>query len=130
MKNRNTGSEGVTSGSGNQGSPTGDPNATNRTLGTGGGGGITANVSGRQLVYVSKPVLNEQKEGIVVVEVQVDRTGKVISAEPGKKGTTTPDAYLHNLAKQAALKTTFDRKDDAPLKQYGYITYHFKLVSR
>ncbi len=130
LKTKNTGSEGVTSGSGNQGSPTGDPNATDRSLGVGGEGGITANVAGRQMVYVSKPVLTEQKEGIVVVEVQVDRSGKVISAVPGKRGTTTPDTYLHNLAKNAALKTRFDSKSDAPIKQYGYITYHFKLVSR
>ena len=130
FKNKKKGSEGITSGSGNQGSPTGDPNATDRTLGTGGGGGISADVAGRTMVYVSKPVLTQQKEGIVVVEVKVDREGRVTSAVPGKRGTTTPDSYLHGLAKSAALKTKFDKKSDAPFEQVGYIKYHFKLVSK
>ena len=45
-----------------------------------------------------------QEEGKVVVEVSVDRSGKVIQARPGIKGSTTLDDYLLNVAKEAALK--------------------------
>ena len=68
-----------------------------------------------------------QGEGRVVVEVSVDRSGKVIQATPGSKGSTTLDEYLLKVAKEAALKATFDPKADAPAVQKGTITYNFML---
>ncbi len=73
------------------------------------------------------PNIRYQNEGRVVVEVSVDRSGKVIQAIPGRKGSTTLDEYLLKVAKDAALKATFDPKADAPEIQKGTITYNFKL---
>jgi TonB family protein len=121
-----SGSEGVNTGSGNQGSPSGSENALDRSLG-GGGDGITTDLAGRNALSLPSPEFNVQKEGKVVVEIQVDRSGKVISAVPGVKGSTTLDSYLLAAAKRAALASRFDNKQDAQAIQTGKITYNFRL---
>ena len=62
-----------------------------------------------------------------MVEVSVDRSGKVIQAVAGIKGSTTLDEYLLKVAKEAALEARFDAKPNAPLFQKGTITYNFIL---
>jgi outer membrane biosynthesis protein TonB len=61
------------------------------------------------------------------VEVSVDRSGKVIQAVPGIKGSNTLDEYLLRVAKEAALEAQFEAKPDAPAVQKGSITYNFVL---
>ena len=73
------------------------------------------------------PKYDYQGEGRVVVEVSVDRSGKVVQAIPGYKGSTTIDEYLLKVAKEAALKAKFQTKADAPAIQKGTITYNFIL---
>lgn len=129
-KNENTsqtGSEGDATGSGNQGSPTGSPDTQNRIQGLSSGDGVSFSLNGRNPVSLPKPVLDHQREGKVVVEVTVDRSGNVINAEAGVKGSTTLDSYLLGIAKKAALSSKFDQKPDAPFYQKGTITYVFKL---
>ncbi len=63
----------------------------------------------------------------MVVEVSVDRSGKVVQAIPGFRGSTTLDENLLKVAKEAALKATFEPKPDAPAVQKGTITYNFVL---
>jgi colicin import membrane protein len=128
---RNTGTtstgEGATTGTGNQGVQTGSVDARVRGEGTGlGTGGTSYNLAGRSAISVPEPKYDYQGEGIVVVEVTVDRTGKVISAREGVRGTTTLDEYFRKVAKEAALQAKFDVKPDAP-NQVGTITYYFKL---
>lgn len=121
-----SGSEGVGSGTGNQGSPTGSENSLDRSLG-GGGSGISSSLYGRSPVSLPNPEFDAQKEGKVVVEIKVDRSGKVVSAVAGVKGSTTLDNYLLTVAKRAALSSRFDNKPDAPYLQEGTITYVFRL---
>ena len=122
-------SEGETGGTGNQGVPTGSVDTKNR--GEGGGFGNQGNISydlgGRGFQSLPKPVYEYQEEGKVVVEVSVDRPGKVTQAIPGIKGSTTLNEYLLRVAKEAALKARFDPKSDAPVIQKGTITYNFIL---
>lgn len=122
-------SEGDAGGTGNQGVPTGSVDSKNR--GDGGGFGNQGNISyelgGRGFQSLPKPNYDYQGEGRVVVEVSVDRSGKVTQANPGVKGSTTLDEYFLKVAKEAALKARFDRKADAPAVQKGTITYNFKL---
>lgn len=122
-----TGSEGTSSGTGNQGSVTGDPNTQNRQQGLSNGEGISFSLAGRNPIALPTPEFNHQVEGKVVVEVTVDRSGKVTSAVPGVKGSTTLDSYLLKAAKTAALSSKFNKKDDAAFYQKGTITYYFKL---
>ena len=68
------------------------------------------------------------ESGIVVVKIGVDQTGRVVSAQPGMKGTTNSAACLTGPAQRAALATRFNSDSDAPSKQVGTIIYNFKLT--
>lgn len=145
-----TTSQGNTQGSGDQGKPTGSPTAPTYTgsgkggeggdgsgggsgggVGTGSGKGIGPGISftleGRSVLSLPKPDYTNQVEGDVVVEVTVDKEGRVVQAVPGYRGSTTLNENLLQLAKKAALSARFDRKPDAPAVQKGTITYKFRL---
>jgi hypothetical protein len=119
-------SEGIYKGSGNMGSPTGSTDSENYTQGLG-GEGIGFDLTGRSPVHLPKPDFDIQKQGIVVVEITVDRSGRVISATPGVKGSTLVDNTLYAAAKKAALESKFNVNNSAPDRQIGKITYHFQL---
>ncbi|ASB49951.1 energy transducer TonB family protein [Alkalitalea saponilacus] len=121
-------SQGDTEGSGTQGHLSGDPSASG-TTGTGlGQSGSSFSLSGRSLSgALPRPEYNIQEEGIVVVEITVDRTGVVTNAQPILRGTTTQNSYLWRVAREAALKARFNRDPNAPAFQTGTISYHFIL---
>jgi colicin import membrane protein len=124
----NSTSEGIAGGTGNQGVPTGSVDSKNRGDGSGlGNSGVSYDLQGRGFQKLPLPKYNYQGDGRVVVEVSVDRSGKVIQAIPGRKGSTTLDDYLLKVAKDAAMEATFEVKNDAPVVQKGTITYIFKL---
>lgn len=140
--NQNAAPQGQKEGTGNQGNPEGNPNSNNfgtpgngngngngtgNGIGDGNGPGISASLFGRHPLFLAVPEKKIQKEGIVVVEVTVDKEGKVTQANAGVKGSTSLDENLLKAAKQAALNTRFDTKLDAPAFQKGTITYIFKL---
>ncbi len=124
-------SQGVTFPGGNQGVPTGDPNAGNYGQGGSGSGnqgsGISFSLSGRSAISLPKPQYPGNDAGVVVVKVTVDKTGKVTSAEAGVRGTTIMDQKFWNEAKQAALKARFNVSESAPAFQQGTISYRFVL---
>jgi len=122
--------EGITGGEGNQGDPNGsvDSKIRGKNTGTGtSGDGISFDLSGRNYRALPNPKYEYQGEGKVVVDINVDRSGNVVLAIPGAKGSTTLDDYLLATAKEAALKSKFDPKPDAPSVQKGTITYIFIL---
>jgi outer membrane biosynthesis protein TonB len=139
------GQEGITGEPGDQGSQTGVagvPNYTGKggtgtqgegtgSEGTGGDGngpggeGISYALGGRGSISLHKPSYESREQGKVVVTIKVDRQGKVISAVPGAKGTNVSDQTLWNLAKDAALRSTFSPDSNAPDFQVGTITYNF-----
>jgi outer membrane biosynthesis protein TonB len=92
-----------------------------------GNSGISYDLQGRGFQLLPSPKYDYQGEGKVVVEVSVDRSGKVTQANPGGKGSTTLDEYLLAVAKETALKAVFEPKPNAPLVQKGTITYSFIL---
>lgn len=124
-------SQGVTFPGGNQGVPTGDPNATNYGQGGLGGGnkgsGPSFSLDGRSASSLPKPKYPGDDEGIVVVKITVDKNGIVTAAEPGARGTTIMDQQFWAEAKQAALKAKFNSDNNAPAFQQGTITYKFVL---
>ncbi len=120
--------EGVAGGEGNQGDPSGSVDSKIRGEGSGTGTkGVSYDLQGRGYQSLPEPKYNIQSEGKVVVEVYVDRTGKVTQATPGVKGSTTLDETLLRVAKEAALLARFDNKPEAPVTQKGTITYNFIL---
>jgi len=129
-KNAGTNStgEGVAGGPGNQGVTSGSVDSKVRGEGSGPGDkGISYDLQGRGFQALPPPKYDYQGEGRVVVEVSVDRVGKVIQAIPGTKGSTTLDEYLLKVAKEAAMEARFETKPDAPAIQKGTITYNFIL---
>ena len=101
--------------------------ANSKNSSTAGTSGISYDLQGRGFQLLPKPKYDYQGEGKIVVEVSVDRSGKVTQATPGAKGSNTLDEYLLTVAKEAALKATFEPKPGAPLIQKGTITYNFIL---
>jgi len=120
--------QGNTYGSGNQGSPDGTPGVKQYGLGGGPGkGGVSYNLSGRRAQSLPKPSFPGNESGTVVVEVTVDKNGKVTKALPGIKGSNTVNTDLLEAAKKAALAASFNTDDNAAAFQKGTITYHFIL---
>ena len=65
------------------------------------------------------------EKGKVVVQIEIDQYGNVISANPGAEGTTLMDKGLWNEARVAAMKTHFNTSASSPTTQSGIITYTF-----
>lgn len=87
---------------------------------------LDAGLQGRGLREgLPKPRTSFNMSGRVVVNVNVDSEGNVISAVVEQRGTTTSDVTLHNLAIEAALKAKFKSSDR--MIQSGSITYDFKI---
>jgi len=119
-------SEGIYQGQGNMGSTTGSPDADNYTEGLG-DSSIGFSLSGRSTVFLQKPEFKTYTEGAIVVEITVDRSGNVVKATPGIKGSTIVDDVLYAAVSKAAMSSRFNVKNDAPERQVGTITYHFRL---
>ena len=122
------GGEGPDNKGGDKGDPTGNANAKNYY-----GTGMGLDGDGNYLLGC-RNALNKQKytqkcneAGKVVVSIEVDRSGKVINATAGVRGTTNNSRCLLEPAKRAALATKFNADPDAPAKQIGKIIYNFAL---
>ncbi|MDD5569729.1 MAG: hypothetical protein PHD97_01080 [Bacteroidales bacterium] len=96
-------------------------------VGPGKGPGVSYKLEGRTKKIMPEPKYDIQEAGVVVVNIVVNREGKVIRATAGGKNTTTTNATLWKSAVEAAFKTMFSSKPDAPEEQKGSITYHFIL---
>lgn len=72
-----------------------------------------------------KPKYVGSGKGKVVVQVEVDQYGNVISAVPGAEGTTIMDEAQWNSARSAAMRTHFNMSANAHTAQTGTITYTF-----
>lgn len=70
------------------------------------------------------PVYLAQGGGLVVVDIVVNRSGKVIQADV-RKNTRLKDPMLEAYAKQAAERTIFNADESAPAQQKGTISYTF-----
>jgi outer membrane biosynthesis protein TonB len=122
-----SGSEGDDEKEGDKGNDNGDPNAPDYYTNPGNGSGGNYDLIGRLVLRRPEPVYTCGKDGRVVVTIKVDRSGKVVNATPGTKGSTTTDPCLLNRAKEAALKTKWQAAANAPEKQIGRIIYNFSL---
>lgn len=120
------GGEGDTKPGGNQGSLDGVPNVPHGGKG-GSGSGVSFNLGGRKMVTPPRIVDNSQETGKVVVDITVDKYGKVVQATPGARGSTTTSSHLYRLAREAALDTKFDANPTAEVQQKGTMTFLFVL---
>ena len=122
------GGEGDDDLTGDKGNPDGDPYATTYYGSPGSGTGTGGyGLSGRSLVSKGQVKQKCNQEGRVVVRIVVDNNGKVITAEPGVKGTTNNDPCLLEPARQTAFLHRWNMDSDAPNQQIGFVVVNFKL---
>lgn len=124
-----TGSEGNDNKAGDKGQLDGNPYAPSYfgDPGMGNGGvGYGLNGRGRASFKTIKQDCNES--GRVVVRIEVDRSGKVVKAQPGVKGTTNNAACLLEPAKKIAFSHKWPANSKAPSRQVGFVSVNFKLT--
>ncbi len=84
-------------------------------------------MEGRKMVKFPKIGLGTKDNGVVVVDVTIDKYGNVLSADPGAPGSkTTDDKYLYVKAQAACQQAKFDNDPTAPLSTQGKIYVVFK----
>ena len=109
---------------GEQGSPNGLKDIE-RYVGHGGSGdGPSYDLGGRGAKSISTPSKDISEEATIVVDIWVDKEGRVQRAEIGK-GTTTTNSDMRASALQAARNSVFVKDDKAADLQKGTITYNF-----
>lgn len=109
---------------GEQGSPNGLKDIE-RYVGHGGSGdGPSYDLGGRGAKSISSPSKDISEEATIVVDIWVDKEGRVQRAEIGK-GTTTTNSDMRASALQAARNSVFVKDDKAADLQKGTITYNF-----
>lgn len=113
----NTSGSGAGHGDGQQGNPVGK--------GSGGDGGHSWRLSGRDCKAMPKPSNNFNQDGKVTVRIQVDAAGNVIGASVDDTHTTISDYATRQLAVRAAKEAKFS--ESSVKNQIGTITYIFKF---
>ena len=89
--------------------------------------GFGFGLAGRSLASKGSVTPDCNEEGRVVVAITVDRSGKVIAADPGVKGSTNNAPCLLAPAKATAFMYQWAPDADAPEKQIGFVVINFKL---
>lgn len=121
------GSEGITGQPGDQGNPNGLAGIKKYDCQGGKGNGTGYDLGGRGAKSLHRPNDDFSEEGIVVVDIWVNRQGKVTRAEVATKGTTVINSDMRQKAIQAALRSSFAADSNAPEEQHGTITYTFVI---
>lgn len=116
------GSQGNKGGEGNMGSLEGKKEGK----GALGGGQGSWELSGRSLLEGAR-IDDTDEEGIVVLNIWVDRYGKVQRTTPNLSKSTTTSQKLFEKAKKAAMLTRYSPKGDAAVEQKGLMTFKFIL---
>jgi len=113
---------------GNKGDPKGDPYAKTYFgkpgSGTGGQGG--SGLGNRTRLQTAKEIPDCDFAGRVVLDITVNRQGKVIDAKRGA-GTLAAEQCLIDAAIKAAYKFKWNADGNAPENQYGVIEFNFTL---
>ena len=125
---KDDGGEGPDNVGGNKGQLDGDPYAPSYFGGSGpgkGGVGYGLGGRGRPSRQIYKQDCNEY--GLVVVKIEVNRAGKVVSAEPGIRGTTNTHPCLLEPAKKIAMSHKWPADNDAPARQIGFVSINFDV---
>lgn len=118
-------SEGNTTGNGDRGVPGGTPGADNYEGTPGSGGGISHNISGRNIVAFPPREAEFKEGGTVTVRITVNRAGAITD----KRIVSSSNPQLRELALKKVNSIRFNKSDSAPEEQFGNITFVFKTRS-
>jgi periplasmic protein TonB len=122
-----SGDDGV---AGNKGRLDGDPYSNSyygSGRGQGIGGGNSWGLNGRSLTGHNTFQQECNESGTVVVQVNVDRQGRVTNAKLSLDGTTNTDPCLVNPALRTARSFKWKADDNAPASQIGFVVIKFKV---
>jgi len=117
--------EGPGDGPGDNGDLDGSPYAPyNGTPGSGSGGmGYGLNGRGKPTYKVFEGCDNEY--GLIVIDIVVNQSGKVIEATPGVRGSNNATTCLKAQAKKIAMSYKWPADSKAPARQYGKVSVNF-----
>ena len=122
------GNEGIAGGRGDQGAPGGNPESDNYTGGGNGNSGVALlrGLSGRRIIRTPSFEDDFNENAKVAVDIRVDASGKVISAEYQPRGSTTSDASLKEIAIRKAKQVKFNPGKE---ESTGTLQFKFRLKS-
>ena len=122
-----SGGEGNDNEAGDKGKITGDPYAPSY-FGNGGSvnGGVGYGLNGRGIPSKTSYKQDCNEYGVVIVRIEVDRSGKVIKATPVAQGSTNNAPCLTGPAEKIALSFKWPADANAPTKQIGFVSVNFE----
>lgn len=117
------GSQGDGTGNGDKGVVGGTDGASNYS-GTPGRGnvGVGHTIQDRKIVNFPDKEAEFKESGSVVIRVTVDKDGKIIA----KSIKSSPSATLSKIAMAKLNQVKFNKSENAPVEQFGNITFVFK----
>ena len=117
--------EGPDSQSGDKGEFDGNPYGPYKGTPGSGNGGVGYGLNGRGKPSFKMQEGCENEYGLIVVDIVVDRSGKVIDATPGARGSNNATSCLNAVAKKIALSYKWPADSKAPARQYGKVSVNF-----
>ena len=93
----------------------------------GNGDGIGFSLGGRSMRVPPKINDQSQEQGLMVIDITVDKNGNVLTANGPGRGSTTSSLNLLKKAKEAAMKTKFSPSPQGVEEQRGTISFMFIL---
>jgi len=129
QKSNTSKSEGIGTGSGDQGVVDGDPTAANHSgvnsgLGTAGSGYSIKGLKGRTPRKKALPIDDSKDVGKIAVNITVDKNGNVIKAAFSEKGSTSASVNLRKAAIKAAKEWKFNEKN-TDSDETGTVIFNF-----
>jgi hypothetical protein len=123
------GNQGIAGGHGDQGQPGGDPNAANYTGGGRGNSGvnISKGLAGRYFTRTYKYEGDFNENATVYIDVTVDKTGNVLSADYQPRGSTTSENYYKEKAIEIVKKSRLNVDPNGADEQTGTVYVKFKV---
>jgi len=106
---------------------TGEGNGNREGHGSGNGVSIGHGLKGRKILRT--PLFQDEfnENAKVIVDVTVNKAGKVIDAEINPRGTTTSNYTILSIAKKKAFQLTFTLGNDE--EQTGSVNFNFRVNS-
>lgn len=110
---------------GNQGSVNGDP--LTPFYGDGGSGYGNKPLPLSKFSNLVPPSDDGQKTGKIMVKIQVNKQGRIVSATAGVRGTTFTDPDLFRKCEQTMLNSRLNEIDNGPEIRIFYVPFVFKV---
>jgi len=117
--------EGPDDGHGDKGDLDGNPYAPYEGTPGSGNGGFGHGLNGRGTPTHGIFDGCENEYGLIVVDIVVNPSGKVISATPGVRGSNNATTCLKAQAKKIAMSYKWPADSNAPARQFGKVSVNF-----